>query len=113
MTDLATITRYRGDTRPDKFTLTTAAGAVVDITGYTFRLTVNKRKNPTDITAQVFTVTGTITNATAGQYEFRPSAGQVNVPPGTYYYDVEVTDTGGYVTTLGVGSYIFVQDVSK
>lgn len=110
---LADITRRRGDTYPHRFTLIDSNGAAVNIAGYSFRMTVNTVKKPVDISTQLFTLTGVITAAAAGEYEFRPSSTNTDQTPGTYWYDVEVTDGSGYITTLGVAKYVITQDISK
>ena len=43
----------------------------------------------------------------------RPSSTNTDQTPGTYWYDVEVTDGSGYITTLGVAKYVITQDISK
>lgn len=88
-------------------------GAAVNITGCTFKLTVNSEKDPTDITTQLFTVTGTITNATGGEVEFAPSSLQADQAPGRYYYDVQMTDGTGAIRTAAKGVYRFIQDITK
>ncbi len=77
-------------------------------TSCTFKLTVNSEKNPTDVTAQLFTVAGVITSAAAGEVESerRPISGR-------YYYDVEMTDGTGAIRTAIKGPYRFVQDITK
>lgn len=109
---MATITRYRGDTAPDQFTVQ-RDGVAVDITGCTFKLTVNSEQNPVDITNQLFQLTGTITNAALGQVEFSPTALQADQLPGRYFYDVQMTDTGGGIRTATKGSYRFKEDITK
>lgn len=109
---MSVITRYRGDTAADQFTIT-RDGVAVDITGSTFKLTVNTEQNPTDITNQLLSVTGTITDAAAGQMEFAPSALEADQTPGDYYYDVQMTDASGGIRTIIKGRYRFKQDITK
>lgn len=106
------ITRYRGDTAPDQFTIT-RDNAAVSIAGCSFKLTVNPEKNPVDDTDQLFSVTGTITSAVAGEVEFSPNSTQADQVPGRYYYDVEMTDGVGAIRTVVKGVYRFVQDITK
>ena len=107
--------RFRGDTKAHLFTIKTAKGNAIDITGFTFRLTVNTDENPT--VAQpgtvLFTLTGTITDATRGQVEFAPTAMEADQTPATYYYDVEMTDVASRIDTIAKGEYLFKQDISK
>ena len=109
----ATITRSRGDTVADKVTVTDSAGVVVNIAGFSFLLTVNKLKEPTDTSQQLFQVTGTITDAPNGKVEFSPTALQTNQTPGKYYYDVQMTDGAGKIQTILFGRYTIRQDITK
>ena len=106
------LTRYRGDTSPDQFTVR-KDGVVVDITGCTFKMTVNSEKDPTDTTAQLFTVDGTIVSAVNGQVDFSPDATQADQTPGDYFYDVQMTTGAGVIQTIDKGRYRFVQDITK
>lgn len=107
------IVRYRGDTVADEFTIKDATGAVVDITGYSFRLTVNTLKAPPDTSTQLYTLTGTITNGPGGIVEFAPTVLESDQVPGKYYFDVQMTDGAGRIQTIHVGTYTYKQDLSK
>ena len=110
MTDLS---RRRGDTYGDEFAIKTELLAVVDITGYSFVLTVDPSKAPEDAANNLFTVVGAITDAPNGVVEFAPDAAQADQTPGKYYYDLQMTDTSGAIRTIDSGIYAFVQDISK
>lgn len=101
------IERFRGDTAPDQFKLPNS------IAGYTFRMTVSTVQDPVDGVGVLFTVVGLITSAPAGEFEFRPLLADVDQDVGTYYYDVEYTDAGGFIKTVDKGKYKFKQDISK
>lgn len=109
---MVAITRYRGDTAPDQFTIT-RNGAAVDIVGCTFKLTVNSEKDPVDIANQLFSLTGSITNAAAGEVEFAPTDVEADQPPGRYFFDVEMTDATGAIRTAVKGVYRFLEDITK
>ena len=99
--------RATGDTCPIDLRLTDVAGAAVDITGYTFSLGVNLLENP-GAAANVFTVTGTITDATAGRFRFAISLVNANLlvlrtANAPYWFSVRATDSGGLVTTIMKG----------
>lgn len=108
-----TITRYRGDTVADEFTIKDADAVVVDITGCSFIMTLDTLKTPPDNTTKVYEMTGTITNATGGVVEFSPTSLQANQTPGKFYFDIQMTDAGGKVQTIMVGTYIYKQDITK
>lgn len=110
MTD---ITRKRGDTYADEFIIKSAAtGLPINITGYSFVLTVDPAQYPTDSSNNKFQLTGTIVDAAAGRVEFAPSALQAdNV--GRFFYDVQMVDGAGRKRTIVSGKYVMVQDISK
>jgi hypothetical protein len=110
---MAEITRYRGDTAPDRFTVKDVDGTVINITSYTFLLTVDEKKNPANTATQVFQIAGVIIDAVNGVVEFEPTTGNANQVPDTYWYDVQMIDPDGRITTLAKDEYIFVQDISK
>lgn len=110
---MTTITRYRGDTVPDRVIVKNSAGTVIDITGYSFKLTVNSSKEPTSTSGQLMQVTGVITDAPAGTVEFSPTADQADQEPGKYYYDIQMTTDTAKIQTIVTGAYVFKQDITK
>lgn len=110
MTD---ITRKRGDTYAEEIVVVDANGAAIDITGYTFRMTVDPSRFPDTAANNLFTISGTITDAASGAVEFAPTALQADQTPGVYWYDVEMTDTLGRIKTIVTGKFVFEQDISK
>lgn len=110
MTD---ITRKRGDTYADEFTIKSAAtGAAVNITGYTFLLTVDPAKAPLTNATKLYQLTGTILNAAAGRVEFAPNATQAD-QVGAFYFDVQMVDGSGRKRTIDSGKYKYEQDITK
>lgn len=111
MTD---IKRKRGDTYADEFTVKSATtGLPVDITGYSFLLTVDPSPDPIDDTTKIYQLTGTILSPpTAGRVEFAPNATQAN-QVGNFFYDVQMFDGAGRKRTIDGGQYIYTQDITK
>jgi len=107
-----TICWARGDSDAKGFIIQDSAGVAIDITGFTFKLTVNSEKDPLTTTNQQFTVTGAITDATAGKVAFSPSATDTDITPDTYFYDIEQTESGK-ISTLIIGKCLIVQDITK
>lgn len=103
----------RGDTVPWTFTIKDSAGTAVDITGFSFLLTVDPSSEPANDTNNLFQLTGTITNAAGGVVQFMMSAVQADQTPGEYFYDLQQTDGGGAIRTLAKGTFEFKQDVTK
>ena len=110
---MSDLTRRRGDTYADEFVIKSkATGLPIDITGYTFTLTVDPDKDPVDATNNLFTVDGTILDAVAGRVEFAPSAVQTD-HVGSYYYEVQMVDALGRKRTIVAAKYKLVQDIDK
>ncbi len=110
---MSTITRKRGDTYSEVVTVTDTAGAAIDITGYTFKLTVDPEKAPATAANNLFSITGTILSAAAGTVEFAPSALQADQTPGTYYFDIQLVDGAGRIRTIALDKWVVTQDISK
>lgn len=109
---MSTITRFRGDTAADQFTVK-RDGAAVDITGCSFKLTVNSEQNPTDTSTQLFSISGVITSAVNGEVDFSPTSLEADQAPGDYFYDIQMTDGTGAKQTIEKGRYRFKQDITK
>lgn len=110
MTD---ITRKRGDTYSEVFSLTsTATRKPLNLTGYSFKLTVDENKAPADASTKLFEIAGTILDAAGGKVEFAPSAPQAD-HVGSYFYDVQMIDGAGRIRTVVTGKFKFVQDITK
>ncbi len=107
------ITRRRGDTYAETITVTDMAGAPIDITGYTFKLTVDPAKDPASAANNLFSITGTILSPAAGTVEFAPSPPQADQAPGTYYYDIQMVDGAGRIRTIALDKWTVQQDISK
>lgn len=110
---MTAINRFRGDTIPDVFFVKNAAGQAIDISGYSFKLSLNPSKAPVDALAQIYQLAGTIVDGPAGKVTFAPTLLQSNQAPGKYYYDVQMTDGGGLITTIALDAYTYHQDITK
>ncbi len=110
---------YRGDSFPITLTVKTKTvddvpGVPIDITGYTFLMTVNSVKDPTTIEHQMFQVNGVLdADPTTGKVVFTPTTGQTDIPPAKYYYDVQMTDNAGHVRTVAKFKLVIRQDITK
>lgn len=106
----------RGDSRAKGFKLTDETGTAVDISGFTFDLTVNTHRNPdpgVPIGTELFTVVGVIISGIGGTFSFAPTAVDTDLLPDTYFYDIQMTDTGAGIQTIIKGRFIVIQDISK
>jgi len=122
------ISRKRGDRKPLTFTLT-EDGVPIPVAGYTALLTINSIKDP-DL--EVSPNTGTqIFQASGGPATSplpSPADGRISidmsmfgnnspssddVQPGSYFYDIEVTDADGFECTVLEGKFVVRQDITK
>lgn len=110
MTDF---TRKRGDTYADEITVTsTTTGLPINITGYSFEMTLDTSKTPGDSTQNLYQLTGTILDAAAGRVEFAPSALQAD-HVGAFFFDIQMIDGAGRIRTIDAGKYTYTQDITK
>lgn len=111
---MTAITRKRGDTYAERITvINKETQAVIDITGCSFVLTVDPERAPATSANNLFSLTGTVTDAVNGVVEFAPSAVQADQVPGTYYFDIQMTDGAGKKRTIDLDKWVVVQDISK
>lgn len=110
MTD---IIRKRGDTYAHEIEVTSeSTGSVIDIAGFSFLLTVDTEKLPSNSDNNLFQITGSITDGPNGLVEFVPTPQQAdNV--GNYFYDIQMTDGAGRIRTIDSGKYKVIQDITK
>jgi len=105
------ITRKRGDTYPIEI-LVTSNDIPLDVTGCTFKLTVDPSKAPVDDTANIITLTGVLVGSEPGRVNFPLTDSQAD-HLGKYYYDVQMTDAGGIIRTIMADKFVWVQDITK
>lgn len=105
--------RKRGDTYADEFILKSKrTKQPIDITGFSFKLTVNTKAAPTASDPPEFQIDGTITDGPNGKVEFAPTDADVD-RVGKFYYDIQMVDAAGRKRTLVSGRYVLTQDITK
>ena len=118
----ACIARKRGDTAPDKITVldpeAAVAGTPLDVTGFSYQLTVNTEEDPDPVGppivgVELVTIAGTLVDAPNGVIEFPWSPTEADQTPDDYFYDIQQTDTAGKILTIAKEQYIFQQDLTK
>ena len=105
------ITRKRGDTYPIEI-LVTSEDLPLDVSGCTFKLTVDPSKAPTVDTNNVIALTGTLITGETGRVDFALTDEQAD-HLGKYYYDVQMTDGDGKIRTIMADKFVWVQDITK
>ena len=103
----------RGD-NPTIPVAVTSDAVAVDITGATFIMTVDPAPDPTDNTANLFSVTGVINGApTLGLVDFTPTVVDTDQLPSTYFYDIEMVHPTIGRRTILKGKFIISQEITK
>jgi len=99
----------RGDSSPFSFQMVDSAGVDIVITGRTYILTVNAKRNPGVLDTPLFSVNGVVATPLV---TFKPTEVQTDVSPQDYYYDVQET-SGTEVLTVLKGKFTVQQDITK
>lgn len=115
MTVLGDIEWYRGDGYPFELTiLAKGTTTAIDITGYSFKLTVDETKDPEDDSTKLFDVDGVLDgDPTTGKVSFTPTSVNTDLEPDGYFYDVQMTDGSGNIRTIAKAKWKIVQDITK
>lgn len=106
------LTTYRGDDYTLNLTFRTSAGAVINITGYTIFMTVKAEKTDLDAAALISKTVTNHSDPTNGITAIALSSSDTNVTPGTYFYDIQMKDGAGKITTVMDGLITFSQDIT-
>jgi hypothetical protein len=105
------IVRRRGDTKRIRVCVKTLVAAE-DISGASFKLTVNSLPYPGSAVTQIFQVFGDVVDPTNGIVEFPIQDGNEDIS-GFFFFDVEMADPAGTVDTILFGWYHVKQDITK
>jgi hypothetical protein len=107
---------YRGDSPVFGFTLNDSSGTPINVTGYTFEMTVDTLEDPPETSdpssTEVFQVTGTIVDGPNGRFSFQPTSINTNQTPAEYFYDVSYIN-GTEKVTLIKSTLEIRQDIGK
>lgn len=87
--------------------------AVVNISGYTFLMTVDPSPAPASDVNNLFQVAGVITDAANGRLTFQPSTVNTDQSPGVYFYDIQMITTASSKRTILSGQFEIKQDITK
>jgi len=107
------LTIIRGDTTTYTVTLTDSAGDPIDITGYTFFMTVKKSKDDKDDDAIITEDVTSHSDPTNGVTVITLSSTDTNVAPGIYYYDIQYKDTSDNIKTVLYGVFEVLVDYTR
>ena len=113
--------RRRSNTKDIAIRLLQDGVAIADASGYTALLTINTVKEPNvnvspEVGVQIFQATGSPNSpATDGilRFDFASFDSSPEIPPASYFYDVELTDPDGETSTPLIGKFVVKQDITK
>lgn len=108
----------RGDSRLISIAIFQADGVTpFNLTGCEVFFTVNANSNNTadnDSTAVIALKNSSPSNPTAGIATIQISnTNTQDIPPGTYYYDIQLKDANGNITSLAQNQFLIIPDVTR
>lgn len=118
--------RRRGDTKDIAIRLTQNGSPVESSEGYSALLTINTSKAPDPnaspaVGEQIFQAAGAPSSPATDailRFDFALFAGggspeQPEVGIGSYFYDIQITDPDGEISTPQIGKFVVKQDITK
>lgn len=104
----------RGDSPIVPIKITDSAGVIIDITGYSFVLTVDPSPVPANDTNNLFQVAiSALVDGTSGIVQVPLSSANTDQTPNFYFYDFQVVTTALSKRTLLSGTFEIKQDITK
>jgi len=116
-TIMGSVEFYRGDSYPLELTIKNKeTKELIDLTGYSFLLTVDSLKTPIDALTKVFEVAGVVDPdqvVSTGKVTFTPTEVQTDITTKKYFYDVQMTDASAHIRTIVKDTFTILQDITK
>lgn len=86
--------------------------AAIDLTGATIAMMLRLVKDADPVALSLSTATSgiTVTSAVAGEFDIDKQI--ISIDAGAYFYDMQLTESGGDVTTIMEGTFTITQDVT-
>jgi hypothetical protein len=105
----------RGDTRTINLTFLESDGSTaINLAGGTCYFTVNSSSDPTSDTSKTFQKTATsFTSASTGEHTFTLTHSDMDITPGTYWYDAQFKDSVGNYLSSYRGKLIIQSDITR
>lgn len=104
----------RGDSREIDIQINNEDGTPFDLTGCTVYMTVSVSRTPaTDISAALKVSTTTFADPTSGLATLTlTNALTQSLDAATYWYDIQLKDTNGNITSLGANKFKVIDDIT-
>jgi len=108
------ISVIRGDSRTIQVTFTDSSNQPVDLTGAELFFTVNASSDPTDdSSAAIHKTVSVFTDPTSGVATISLSGTDTDIDPKTYFYDVQIKDASGDITSSKQDKFTVTADISR
>ena len=107
------VKQYLGDTKVITLTLTDQDDQPINLTGATVYLTIKKSARDADTEAVLQKTVTTHSSPTTGETVINISPADTrDKKAGKYYYDIQLTEAEGKVTTINIGRWELLQDIT-
>lgn len=106
------LTVYRGDDKTYNLTFTDSNGDAIDITGYTIFFTVKNNKTDSDDDAVIKKDITSHIDPTNGKTQIILTDIDTAIAIKRYFYDIQLKDVSGLITTVLEDAFIIVQDIT-
>jgi len=105
----------RGNSPTINVTVTDDEGTVVNLTGYTMKMSVKYQAEDTDANALIGPLTATIANPASGIGVFSLTPTNTDIGAGDYVYDIKIENAGGtqFHTVVGPSKFTILENVTK
>jgi hypothetical protein len=107
------ISIYKKDYKTLNVTVKDSSGNAIDITGFTFWLTVKVRETDADADAVIQKKVTSLSNPTQGIMQFSLDTDDTDIDVADYQYDIQMKSSAGAITTLVRGTFIILQEITQ
>ena len=103
---------FKRDTKIYNLTFKDSDEVAIDITGYTIFFTVKQDETDTDANAKISKTVTSHTSPTEGLSQVTLEPADTDLDVRKYYYDIQIKDGSGNITTVVKDTFEIVQDIT-
>lgn len=107
------ITIIKGDDKNLVVTVTDDNGDAIDITGYTIFFTAKTNQDDIDANAVISKDVTSHTSPSEGISTIALASSDTDVTAGRYWYDIQIKDTSGKITSTSPYTLTITQDITE